>query len=144
MHVKSRGSIAFICNNMSHHFMVIHQQIHFILCRYVWTLISMYMYPAYVQWRSHPIKISLTFVDKTPGARNQMQRPDVYLQVEGLILWACHHYVFHISLSVHTVSWNSYTSINRWGAGLHWYYQYFECFCMGYQVASWSHERFVK
>ena len=69
------------------------------------------MYPAYLQWRSHPIKISLTFVDKTPGARNQMQRPDVYLQVERLILWTCHRYVFHISQSLWTVNWNSYTSI---------------------------------
>ena len=54
----------------------------------------------YVQWRTHPIKTSLTFDDKTPGARNQMQRPDVYLQVQGLVLWTCHRYVFHTSLSL--------------------------------------------
>ena len=86
------------------------------------------MYPAYLQWRSHPIKISLTFVDKTPGARNQVQRPDVYLQVKRLILWTCHRYVFHISQSLWTVNWNSCTSTNRVGTGLHWNYQYFDCF----------------
>ena len=57
-------------------------------------------YPAFVQWRNHAIKISLTFDDKTPGARNQMQRPDVYLKVQGLILRTFHRYVFHISLSL--------------------------------------------
>ena len=47
---------------------------------------------------------SLTFDDKTPVASDQMQRPDVYLQVQGLVLWTCHRYVFHISLSVLTVN----------------------------------------
>ena len=98
VHVKSRGSISFICNNPPHHFTVIPQQIQSILYRYDWTHIS--MYPAYVQWRSHPIKIFLTFDDKTPGARNHMQRPDVYLKVQGLILRTCHRYVFHIALSL--------------------------------------------
>ena len=87
---------------LAHHFMVIPKQIQSILYRYVWTHI--FMYPAYEQWRTPPIKTSLTFDDKTPVASDQMQRPDVYLQVQGLVLWTCHRYVFHISLSVLTVN----------------------------------------